>query len=276
MTDFNSKLETIYPYSYNNIKKVLRHNKRISVNKVLLDKTTIATPSTVRQILNYSYWAMKTEKNDYKWLTLGAKGAHPQPGDYVNMIRNRGDKNELDKHFNTVSIIYELLVTASLPNDIRDIKEACKIADINRLESILNNLSWAYIKDRQNIQFLPLECDQEYDEKQTLKSLINMGFRNDSDPESIIYNDLLLNLVYPHLYPRLKEALESLSDTESHVNKDAIIWYIKDDYEMINCELPRISAIDVILKHASWSCNNCDNTYDFDCTFQDVDVTGYL
>lgn len=276
MTDFNSKLATIYPYSYNSIKQLLKKNKNISVSKVLLDKTTIAAPSIVRQILNYSYWAVKTGKNDYKWLSWGAKGGNPLPGDYVNMVRNKSDKKELDKHFNVVSVIYELLVTATIPSDIRDIKEACKIADINRLESILNNLSWVQMKDKKNILFLPDESNQQFDEKQSVQSLINMGFRDDRNAESLINNDLLLNIVYPHLYPRLKEALESLSDTEPSVSKDAIIWYLKEDYELINSELPRISAIDFVLKHATWSNDNNDNTYSFDDSFQDLDVTSFL
>jgi len=260
MLDINTKLAIIYPYSYYRVKTLLETREEATLSKISTHKSMIARPSAIKQILDYAGWAERDSFGIYSYRAEGRKAYVLRPGMYSNMVRSENDEIELDKKFNAVAITYELLVNSDIPLDIADVMNACRIKDINRFKKILEKLTWVMFLNEKTIQFIPAECDQTHDESR-FQARIKRNSVYYRDNIQSINKDLLLNICYPHLYPRLKNSLEALMEVSDDTDIESIVWYLKE--ENYSTLLPRATAIKVILDNASWSITNGDGTYSF-------------
>jgi len=270
MVDINYKLGILYPYSYEAVEKILKKSKNVSISSIITHDSIIASPSIVRQILNYSSWAEKSNQFSYRYRRTGEAVYKKEPIEYRNMVRCAADAYALSDMFSWVSITYELLVNSSINIDIRDIGEACGVNDLNILRNLMGQLSWVDVIDRRTVSYIPAECDLSLSETQVLRPLsIEENFYF-NDAIDAINSDLSLNIYYPHLYPRLKDTLEAMMEVERNIDFDTIFRFLRDEYYMER--IPRASAVEIILDKASWSVQDRNRKYSFDDSLVNYDV----
>ena len=265
MFEYDRLLAAIYPYSYRLIFELIKKHKNVGVNRLCTVKGMIARPSVVKQILYYSEWAISTGGNNYMYVPFDESQLKFNELDYPTIVRCKSDLSAFSARFTVISKLYETLINASRPLKANDLTTECELKDKTNLIKTIKELSWATILDKERVVYNAEECNSQINDSAILHSIVidSYNYGSKSNISSHIITDLNLNIHYPHLFPRVKNALDEITEAEGKTTVETLYWFLKDDYREIGDCFPRVTAVEAILDNASWAERTADGHYLF-------------
>ena len=249
--NMDKKLATIYPYTYRETFALLKSRKVADVFSLSKASDMIAAPDTIKEILQLSSWAMPEGEKQYRFLLDEESVFDFKPEDYSTLIRTENDKTFVQANLVTVAKLYELLIMSDEPYHIDDLKYDLGIKNDKFFNSLIKDISWIRLEKGTWVFYEIEECSNAISDEHVDKEISRV------ECKAVINLDL--NLIYPHLYPRVYRALKELTQANGGAEEGNIYRYIKEDYRELSDIVPRASAMEKILDYASWAQLDDDN-----------------